>query len=566
MIGNRSFRSKLLYSFLVVGILPLLMCMILMINIFGMAIERSATEAGMSELDNLGGSVEEAFLRCERVLDLLGENARIREALSSDNFIATQSVYYDIYSITDNARDYADFSVMDANGRQLFTTSGRSEQLSLPTDWGLLRKAKESHTAVYADVESFSQQVQSAKLRCALAIRKGRDIIGYAVAGMSDTHFQRIYESRYTSTNAVAIIDELWRPIYCSQPIIERELLPQLRQRLIEEKPLAEGRGRYLYYIAENKQSGAYLLLIQPRPLSVEIERLLYGTAIGCLALCLALCAIFAMRLSRQLFEPVRALNAAMAELEGGNLDARSENVSTDEMGQLAGRFNRMAQRLKEYLNDSIARQRQLAETQVRMMQAQLNPHFLYNTLDTIKWIGKINSVPQVATIAADLADILRTSISGGQFVSLKEELTLLDRYVEIQKIRFPDKFSFTADIEPQALDVTVPKLMLQPLVENSIIHGFEDGGEPNGVISVTARIAGDKLKILVEDNGCGMSRESVENFESRLEGKKGHLGLYNVDAILRLHYGEEYGVKLMPAREKGTCIAVTLPIGKEDK
>ena len=191
--------------------------------------------------------------------------------------------------------------------------------------------------------------------------------------------------------------------------------------------------------------------------------RLLYIVSALTILICLALCAAVSMRISRQLFEPVRALNAAMGAVEEGKLDTRLEVRSTDELGQLAGRFNRMVERLRAHLEESVRRRQELSDAQIRMMQAQLNPHFLYNTLDTVKWMGKINKVPDVATVAADLADILRSSISGGEFVTLGEELTTLDRYVEIQSIRFPGKFALVKDVEDLALDVLVPKLMLQP-------------------------------------------------------------------------------------------------------
>ena len=230
------------------------------------------------------------------------------------------------------------------------------------------------------------------------------------------------------------------------------------------------------------------------------------------------------MRISRQLFEPVRALNAAMGAVGERKLDTRLEVRSTDELGQLAGRFNRMVERLRAHLEESVLRRRrELSDAQIRMMQAQLNPHFLYNTLDTVKWMGKINKVPEVATVAADLADILRSSISGGEFVTLGEELTTLDRYVEIQSIRFPGKFALVKDVEALALDVLVPKLMLQPIVENSIIHGFADSG---GSIVVAARLADEELIITVRDDGCGMSEESLRRFrEGGADGGR-HLGL----------------------------------------
>ena len=252
-----------------------------------------------------------------------------------------------------------------------------------------------------------------------------------------------------------------------------------------------------------------------------------------------------------------------MAAVEGGDLDVRVEVPGTDEMSQLAGRFNRMTERLKTNLTDSIRQQQELGDAQIRMMQAQLNPHFLYNTLDTLKWMGKIHHVPEVATISADLADILRRSISADEFVRLEDELRLLERYVEIQKIRFAGKFEFRAAMDEDLLDIPVPKLMLQPLVENAIIHGFEDGMP--GEITVTAARAGDDLLLTVQDNGCGMSPESLRRFQEQTPPAGRHLGLHNVDAILRLNYGQERGLKFLPPPGgRGTCIRISIPITRQ--
>ena len=198
------------------------------------------------------------------------------------------------------------------------------------------------------------------------------------------------------------------------------------------------------------------------------------------------------------------------------------------------------------------------------MMQAQLNPHFLYNTLDTVKWLGKIHQVPEVATISADLADILRSSITNDEFVPLEQELRLLDRYVEIQRIRFSGTFQLRTQVDDGLLDVLVPKLMLQPLVENAIIHGFEDcdGGE----LVVSAREELGRLLITVSDDGRGMSEESLRNFQAQiLPGPGRHLGLHNVDAILRLHYGPDNGLRFVPTGGRGTCVRITLPITRRE-
>ena len=169
-----------------------------------------------------------------------------------------------------------------------------------------------------------------------------------------------------------------------------------------------------------------------------------------------------------------------------------------------------------------------------------------------------------MATISADLADILRSSITNDEFVPLEQELRLLDRYVEIQRIRFSGTFQLRTQVDDGLLDVLVPKLMLQPLVENAIIHGFEDSD--GGEIVVSAREELGRLLITVSDDGRGMSEESLRNFQAQiLPGPGRHLGLHNVDAILRLHYGPDNGLRFVPTGGRGTCVRITLPITRRE-
>ena len=147
-------------------------------------------------------------------------------------------------------------------------------------------------------------------------------------------------------------------------------------------------------------------------------------------------------------------------------------------------------------------------ETQIAMMQSQLNPHFLYNTLDTMKWVAKANHIPEIATLAAKLAKILRTSISSAQFITLQEEMTLVESYAKIQKIRFNGKFDFRYEIAPETEEILVPKLIVQPIVENAVIHGLADADE--GHIFVRAYLERKELVIEVSDDGCGISDEVI--------------------------------------------------------
>ena len=253
-----------------------------------------------------------------------------------------------------------------------------------------------------------------------------------------------------------------------------------------------------------------------------------------------------------------------MGEIKKGNLEIHMETDREDELGRLTESFNRMTEEYRQNLVRSVARQRELNETQLRMMQAQLNPHFLYNTLDSMKWLGVTHHVPQVATLATDLAVILRAGISGSEFITLEDELELVDRYIDIQSLRFEDRFTCEIDVPDRLQSCLVPKLVLQPLVENAIIHGVVD--REDGYIKLQAEEQEGDLLLSVYDNGCGIPPDVLARLNSKDQKIPGeHLGLFNVSSIIRLHFGEKYGISAETTPGDGSCVRLLLPIQKKE-
>ena len=550
-LKDLSFRSKLLLSFLLIGVVPLLIFTVLMLNIFRVTLAGNARDAAEAELSGAARAMDTLLSGGAEVLGALSDDALIRSELSEPGTEPRQGVYDALYTLSSELRGQADFALYSSEGELLYTT-GTGSAGSLGTHWGLLNAAAATEGTAYAGGDGC--------MLAARALRTADEPIGYAVMSLSPAQLETLF-SAYAGTGGILLLDPYWESVYSSEGAGDEGLAPRLREQLLSGEALSDGSGGS-FYVHESEDTGFFLLYRQPEPVADWVMRLLYLVAGLTIVICIALCAMVSMMLSRQLFKPVRELNAAMGAVEEGKLETRLAVRSTDELGQLAGRFNRMTERLGAHLEESVRRRQELSDAQIRMMQAQLNPHFLYNTLDTVKWMGKINNVPEVATVAADLADILRSSISGDEFVTLGEELTTLDRYVEIQSIRFPGKFRLEKDIDEAALDVQVPKLMLQPIVENAILHGFADTG---GSIVVTARLEDTELELTVTDDGCGMSEESLRRF--REGGRAGeHLGLRNVDAILRLHYGDAYGLRFPPVSGRGTCVAISLPAVRKEE
>ena len=391
---------------------------------------------------------------------------------------------------------------------------------------------------------------------------RGGAVLGYAVFRMDDANFDAFFAPLLRGADDLLLVDATWRLLYASQPLRADDTLALLRAQLLSGKSLSDGDGERSYYVGACAESGFSLILQQPQTYTAQVVWSIYLVAALMGALCLVLCLVCAWWLSRRLFEPVNELDGAMRRVEGGDYDVRIESTRQDEMGRLAASFDRMTAEYRQNLERSVQRERELNETRLRMLQSQLNPHFLYNTLDCMKWLGVTGGVPQVAELAADLAALLRAGISGSEYITLEEELELIGRYLAIQEVRFGDRFVCELDVDERFQHCVVPKLILQPLVENAIIHGVADSDE--GFIKLWAEEDAEGYLLLkVSDNGSGIPPEVLERLNSHELIPGGHLGLNNVDRIVRLSYGESCGLSAYPNEGGGSCVQLRLPMQK---
>ena len=391
----------------------------------------------------------------------------------------------------------------------------------------------------------------------------GGQLLGYVTVRMESSGFARLFDGVMAPADDLLVLDSTWRTVYYTRTVQAGGTVASLRSQLLAGQKLTGDEGDdCMFYTAEGP-GGFTLLLQQPRIYTGRVLRSLYlvGGALG--LLCLMLCAVAAWWLSRSLSRPVNALDDAMRQVEQGDYDVQLYLDSPDELGRLAASFNRMTEEYRQNLKRSVQRQRELNETQLRMLQAQLNPHFLYNTLDCMKWLGVANHVPQIADMSTDLAALLRAGISGSELIPLEDELELVRQYLNIQEIRFEDRFVCEIDVDERFQHCIVPKMVLQPLVENAIIHGVADLEE--GYIKLWAEADGGDLLLRVSDNGRGIAPEVLARLEQHQDIPGGHLGLTNVDHIIRLYYGADYGLSASSDGKTGSCVTLRLPMKKGD-
>jgi multi-sensor signal transduction histidine kinase len=276
----------------------------------------------------------------------------------------------------------------------------------------------------------------------------------------------------------------------------------------------------------------------------------------------------FAVLISTTITNPIKMLENTMHEVEVGNFDVRSEIELNNEIGHLSKTFNVMISRIKDLMEKTVRDEEEKRRSEIRALQAQINPHFLYNTLDTIIWMSAGGKNDEVVEVTSALARLFRTSISKGEnLVTLLNEVENIKSYLTIQKMRYEDKLSWRVDVPPGLLGLMTPKLILQPIVENAVYHGVKMS-QAGGEIAISARTEGERLTITIADSGVGMTAEQLEQlFVPRPDTDRG-IGVINVNNRIRLCFGEEYGLHYFSAPGEGTRVEIWLPViegGDED-
>lgn len=557
---KKSFKRELLACFLVVAVLPLVGCCVFMIQLFQMKVARDYQRKDLEQAAAVEAQLTELFEKIDSAVSCLAEDPEIRETLVSGDFGIRSQVYSRLYGATKELRNKAQFDLYSAEGVCLYSTGTGVFHRTLPTYWGILKVAAAHTDELIVRAEQEEEEDGKTILRLARAVMdENESCIGFAAASMREENFETVLSGNYGGQDGICIVNRFMETIYSTGAARREDIGTVLRQRLLEGENPGEINGSRAY-LSGIGDTGLTSILLRPAVFTADTLKSMYMVLIFMAAASFLFCSVVAAGMSSHLSRPIQVLNGAMDQLKEGKLETRVHARWTDEFGELAGSFNTMAEKLGDYMERQVQQQKQLNETQIAMMQAQLNPHFLYNTLDTMKWVAKANHIPELATLAAKLAKILRTSISSAQFITLKEEMELVECYAQIQRIRFNGKFCFECRLPKELELILVPKLIVQPIVENAVIHGLADCEE--GHILVEVYDGGDKVVIEVTDDGCGISQEVVDRLNSRSrERLKGHLGFYNVDTIIRLHYGPEYGLKVYRMEEGGTKVTIVLPI-----
>jgi two-component system sensor histidine kinase YesM len=267
-------------------------------------------------------------------------------------------------------------------------------------------------------------------------------------------------------------------------------------------------------------------------------------------------------------------LMAGVREFERGNLGVRVKEEGGDEIGELTGDLNRMAARIASLLEEQYRLGQEMKNSEMRALQAQINPHFLYNTLDLVNCLALRHGAPAIGEAVEALSRFYRLSLSGGaETVSLAQELDHVETYVRIQNMRFDDGIALTLDVPQDLRRLPIVKIVLQPLVENAILHGIRERESGRGTVAIRAwREAGldgerGAVDIEVADDGVGMQPDRLAELRQGVKAVEGHgYGVRNIDRRLKVRYGPAFGLAYESQAGQGTRVTVRIPAGEPEQ
>ncbi len=566
---KQSFGRKLFASLFAVTLIMVIAGGILTIEGFRARVRSDYMARDIAREARIIEKVRDMLASADLAVENIAEDEEFLKAIDvrNHNRAKDKEIYNRLYRETEQVRSYGSVDIYVGKKRH-YTSEAEEQERDLPLYYSVLQEAEDHKgQTVYSLDYQDATESGSALLVARQISDEGSPV--FIVIRIRRESIEQLLQEAMGSGEGLILTNETLRPFCMLGTGRDGSDLSLVRSNLMAGINYDDQATDNIYF-QKLEESGLFLIYITPPPLDPSVIVSEYKIVFLLVVISAAVCALLAMLLTRSVARPLRIISDGMKQFRSGNMDVQVTMNREDEFQQLATGFNKTTVQVKEMLREQVESEHKLNETRLAMMQAQLNPHFLYNTLDTIKWVGKANQIPEIATLSANLAKILRGSISDKKFVPLSKELDLIRNYCDIQRIRFDESFDLHIDVPAELMDCIIPKLLLQPIVENAVLHGLED--QRNGHIRIEARTAGDEdeiLQIFVTDNGKGISDEMIRILEEQDEEElSGHLGLNHVGTILRIYYGRQYGLKASRIEKdgvvEGTRMTISLPISRE--
>lgn len=394
------------------------------------------------------------------------------------------------------------------------------------------------------------------------------DYLGMIVIDCSVDNFARLWDSSEYSESIFAVSDKnnkLIIPYPEEQTKGIAEYLSANADNFREGDHLyqiyLEGQTWYAAVTELNYMDGRIYHLV---PIGNALRSVAYTFALSviCMLVLGILLVSFSVKISRTITQPMEQLISTMESVESGNLSPQTEEYY-GEMAILSQKFNHMVRRIEAMFTEAKEQEREKHKMEMLALQSQINPHFLYNTLNSIRWLSELQGADKVTQMLDELVKLLRFAAEDtGEFITVGREVEFIISYIRILNFRYFERFSFVLDIQEEAKQFMIPRFIIQPLVENSVLHGF-DSNDICATVRIDVHLEGKELLLCVTDDGKGLSPEKIEEIlstERKSERSLNKIGVYNVNQRIKLTYGKEHAIKIDSMEGCYTKVTIRIP------
>ncbi|MFC5470706.1 sensor histidine kinase [Cohnella suwonensis] len=587
--GNMPIRYKLLVHFLLITILPSLVLGVLTDWVVNRTIERQMNENTLQLISKVNRSLEFYVGNVQNTTYLMSYNPQVRQFLYENR---------PVQSTKDVALEFMrGFSTLQTEIAGMLVVNSRGEYLS--NDMYARSSSKDLTLETW-----YQEAVASKGIFKIIGHPYGRSVTTHAnykddevvsaVRAILDPDTQKVmgvvlidlklrviveaaHDVRLGKTGLLMVMDDTGSPIYVPKQLGFQSIPFEWIQGQPSGQFVKTVGGRELQFIFRQSTftNWSTIGVFSTKEAAPEVRQIRLYVGLFVFVVCL-LGITASFMLSHGISRPIQRLKDFMHRAESGDLTTRYWGDAMDEIGMLGRSYNKMLTKINDLLHLTEKQERQKREAELRILQAQIKPHFLYNTLDTIHWMALKQGANDVSEMVEALSKLFRIGLSkGNEFIPLAEEFEHIHSYLQIQKLRYKDKLQYSLELDPDMAHIPVLKVILQPIVENAIYHGIKERRGP-GRIQVKSAIEDRHIRLTVIDDGVGMNEAALAKMRTMLledpatkvqsESTGSGYGLSNVQARLRLTYGTaESGIEVKSEPGVGTSVTLTYPLQGEE-
>ncbi|MUT67182.1 sensor histidine kinase [Paenibacillus sp. NEAU-GSW1] len=587
-----SLRSKLLAMFVILTCVPLIVVGLISYQKSFDALSGNNKASTMLAADGLGRDIDVLFQDTGKLLEL-SKNPQVLRYLFSqtDTYDDAKSILetFDLYRETYKYESVLNISMVNLYGRGISERRGVFQ-----LDKNPLRNPHFVYLVNHPDevlnvppiesltldrLDGFQYENQNViSIVAAVKQQITREVIGFIVIDLDDKIVKQFCDSiTIGKTGFFYVADANGSPIFTpsqmnseelGEPVLLAEKLAASRDSYVDH---STGKPAFIMFTT-SAMTGWKIIGRVPLQEIVQDANEIRQLIIISVSLSILFTIASYFFITSRITRPVQLLMHKMRQASSGYLEAKVKAHGQDEIADLGNSFNRMIEKIKALLEQSIREKEQVQKAELRTLQAQINPHFLYNTLDSIVWMAEARKHEQVIHLVQALSRFFRISLNKGMdWVHMQEELEHVRSYLVIQQMRYQDILDYEIDVPQELMNVPILKMTLQPIVENALYHGIKNK-RGKGLIRITGQSRpGGEIWLSVTDNGIGMTEDTLQKLRDKLikppapelagtTEPSGGFGLYNVHQRIRLYFGDYFGVGIESEYQAGTTISIRIP------